>query len=223
MKNFYTHNVYEVYFKRIIDVVLSGISIATLSPFLLVIAIAIKIDSPGPVLFIQDRVGKYKVPFKMFKFRTMLTFENSYYPNGKQIANYDRITKIGKILRKTSLDELPQLINILIGDMSLVGPRPTLSYQVEKYDQTEMKRLNVKPGLTGLAQICGRNGISWEKKILFDLQYIKSISFLRDARIILKTFSVVLQSEGVEFIHADDISQHIGDLFDDIGGSSAKK
>ena len=146
----------------------------------------------------------------------MLTFEDSFYEDGTPMENYERITKIGNILRKTSLDELPQLINVLIGDMSIVGPRPTLLYQVEKYDSNQMMRLKVRPGLTGLAQINGRNNLTWEEKIKYDLVYLEQISFLTDLKIIIKTIPVVLKCEKVEFTSPDEISKHSGELIDDI-------
>lgn len=207
---------YRKHLKRFIDVTASGISLILLSPIFLIIIVLIKIDSKGPALFTQKRVGKEGKEFKIYKFRTMLTFEDSFYPDGSPIENYDRITKVGNILRKTSIDELPQLINIFIGDMSIVGPRPTLSYQVEKYDDNQARRLKVKPGLTGLAQINGRNSLSWEQKIQYDIDYVENITFLSDLKIILKTFVVVFKSEKIEFIAHDEISKHAGDVRDDI-------
>lgn len=207
---------YEKFFKRLIDIVVSGLGIIILFPFFVIVACLIKIDSKGPVFFTQKRVGRYKRDFKIYKFRTMLTFEDSFYPDGSPIQNYDRITKVGNILRKTSIDELPQLINIFIGDMSIVGPRPTLSYQVERYDSNQVRRLNVRPGLTGLAQINGRNSLSWEQKIQYDLDYIDNITFLNDIKIILKTFVVVFKIEKVDFVVHDEISEHLGDVRDDV-------
>lgn len=207
---------YRKYFKRFIDVTASGISLILLLPIFIMIIISIKIDSNGPSLFTQKRVGKDGKEFKIFKFRTMLTFEDSFYPDGSPIENYDRITKVGNVLRKTSTDELPQLINIFIGDMSIVGPRPTLSYQVEKYDDNQARRLKVKPGLTGLAQVSGRNSLSWEQKIQYDIYYVDNITFFSDLKIILKTFVVVFKSEKIEFVAHDEISKHAGDVRDDV-------
>lgn len=207
---------YKKYFKRLIDVTVSGLSLILLFPIFLIIAVLIKIDSRGPILFTQKRVGEKGRVFRMFKFRTMLTFEDSFYPDGLPIENYDRITKIGKIIRKTSIDELPQLINIFIGDMSIVGPRPTLLYQVEKYDEYQARRLDVKPGLTGLAQVNGRNSLSWEQKIQYDIDYINNITFLNDFKIILKTFVVVFKSKEIEFVSHDEISKHAGDVREDV-------
>lgn len=210
---------YRKHLKRFIDVTASGISLILLSPIFLIIIVLIKIDSKGPALFTQKRVGKEGKEFKIYKFRTMLTFEDSFYPDGSLIENYDRVTKIGNILRKTSIDELPQLINIFIGDMSIVGPRPTLSYQVEKYDDDQARRLKVKPGLTGLAQVNGRNSLSWEQKIQHDIDYIDDITFISDLKIILKTFVVVFKSEKIEFVAHDEISKHAGDVRDDVSNT----
>lgn len=207
---------YRKHLKRFIDVTVSGISLILLSPIFLIVIVLIKIDSKGPALFTQKRVGKEGKEFKIYKFRTMLTFEDSFYPDGSPIENYDRITKVGNILRKTSIDELPQLINILIGDMSIVGPRPTLSYQVEKYDDNQARRLKVNPGLTGLAQVSGRNSLSWEQKIQYDINYFDNITFIGDLNIILKTFIVVFKSEKIEFVAHDEISKHEGDVRDDV-------
>lgn len=210
---------YRKYFKRFIDAIASGIGLILLSPIFLIVIILIKIDSNGPALFTQKRVGKEGKEFKIFKFRTMLTFEDSFYPDGSPIENYDRITKVGNILRKTSIDELPQLINIFIGNMSIVGPRPTLSYQVEKYDDNQARRLKAKPGLTGLAQVKGRNSLSWEQKIQYDIDYVDDITFFNDIKIILKTFVVVFKSEKIEFVAHDEICKHAGDVREDVNNS----
>ncbi|MBZ4646706.1 MAG: Undecaprenyl-phosphate galactose phosphotransferase [Clostridia bacterium] len=210
---------YRKYLKRIIDIIASGLGLIALLPLFLIIAIAIKFDSRGPVFFTQNRVGKDRKLFKIYKFRTMLTFEDSYYEDGTPIENYDRITKIGNILRKTSLDELPQLINVFIGDMSIVGPRPTLPYQVEKYDSNQARRLEIRPGLTGLAQVNGRNSLSWEEKIQYDLEYLDQISFLTDLRIIFKTILVIVKCENVEFTRPDEISKHLGEVRKDVESS----
>ncbi|MDQ0160552.1 sugar transferase [Alkalibacillus salilacus] len=210
--------IYRRYFKRLIDIVCSMIALVLLSPLFLIIGLIIKIESKGKTYFTQTRIGMNKKPFKIYKFRTMLRFEDSYYLDGRPIENYDRITKFGNFLRKTSLDELPQIINIFKGDMSLVGPRPTLLYQVEKYDKTQEKRLNVKPGLTGLAQVSGRNSLSWEEKIKCDLDYVNRLTFFRDIGIIFKTFLVVLKSEKVEFTNHDEISSHSNDVRKDVEG-----
>ncbi len=208
--------IYKNYFKRLLDILCSGLSLIVLSPLFFIIAIAIKLDSRGPAFFTQKRIGMNNKEFKIFKFRTMLTFEDSYYEDGTPIDNYDRITKVGDFLRKTSMDELPQILNIFLGDMSIVGPRPTLSYQVEKYNSTQARRLDVRPGLTGHAQVSGRNSLSWEEKIQCDLDYVNRITFLRDIKIILKTVLVVLKTEKVDFTKPDEISKHSGDVRRDV-------
>lgn len=207
---------YRRHVKSKLDKLLSFVSLLLLSPLFIIIGIAIKKDSKGPIFFTQERVGLRGEKFRIVKFRTMLTFEESYYADGTQIENYDRITKVGNLLRKTSLDELPQLINIFKGDMSLVGPRPTLSYQVENYDSFQMKRLEVKPGLTGLAQVSGRNSLTWEDKINYDLQYVNKLWFITDVIIILRTFLVLFRTEKVSFSKHDKISEHKGDVTKDV-------
>lgn len=208
--------VYRNYIKRFMDIICSGSALLLLFPLFLIIGIVIKSETRGPIIFAQERIGKDKKPFKIYKFRTMLTFEDSFYKDGTPIENYDRITKVGNVLRKTSLDELPQLFNIFIGDMSLVGPRPTLQYQVEKYNSKQLQRLKVKPGLTGYAQVSGRNSLSWEEKIEYDLDYVNRVNFIRDFVIILKTVLVVIKTEKVEFTKPDEISKHSGDVRRDV-------
>lgn len=207
---------YKFFLKRIFDFFFSLLSLIVLSPLFFLIFLAIKIDSKGPIFFNQTRVGKDGNLFKVFKFRSMLTFEESFYDDGTPISNYDRITKVGDFLRKTSLDELPQLANILIGDMSLIGPRPTLEYQVEKYNDYQKKRLLVRPGLTGWAQINGRNNLSWEEKINYDVEYVKNVGFLFDLKIFIKTFRVLLKSDDNGFKKPDKLSQHEGSVNDDV-------
>lgn len=193
--------------KRAVDIFLSFFGLVLLIPVFLIIAIAIKFDSKGKVFFLQNRVGKEGKCFRIYKFRTMLPPEYSYDKAGKPLENYDRITKVGNFLRKTSLDELPQLINVLVGDMSLVGPRPTLQYQVEKYTSEQRERLNMLPGITGWAQVNGRNELTWEEKINLDRFYVNHFSILLDMKILLKTFLVVIGKKGVEFTQEDHISR----------------
>lgn len=210
-------NFYDRHAKRLFDLVLSVISLLILFPLFVFVAIAIKIDSRGPCFFCQERIGINGEGFRIIKFRTMKVFEDSFNPDGSQMENYSRITSVGKLLRKTSVDELPQLFNVFFGDMSIVGPRPTLPYQVEKYSTYQRNRLLVKPGLTGLAQISGRNSLSWEEKIEFDVRYVKEISFFKDIVIILKTIPVVFRAEKQDFIKHDSISEHKEDVLSDVG------
>lgn len=207
---------YRKHLKHKLDTLISLVSLIVLSPLFILITILIKKDSKGPVFFTQERVGQHGEKFRIIKFRTMLNFEDSYYDDGTPIENYDRITKIGNILRKTSLDELPQLINVFKGEMSIIGPRPTLAYQVENYNDYHMKRLEVKPGLTGLAQVNGRNSLSWEEKIDFDVTYSEKLWIITDLLIFLKTFVVLLKTDKVSFTKHDSISEHKGSINEDV-------
>jgi len=179
--------------KRAIDLLGSLTGLLITSPLLLGVALAIKLDDGGPVFFRQQRAGLKGQAFRIFKFRTMV-INAEKQGAGVFVEEEDpRITRVGKFLRHTSLDELPQLINILRGEMSLVGPRPTLPYQVENYDQRQMRRLDVKPGITGWAQVNGRSALTWPERIELDLWYIENWSLWLDLKIILKTFLVVLK------------------------------
>lgn len=190
---------YQNYMKRGIDCILSLIGLIILSPILLIIAVIIKVTSPGPILFRQERVGKNNEHFRIMKFRTMRIDTPKDCPT-HLLENPDQyITKIGHILRKTSLDELPQLWNIFIGDMAVIGPRPSLPNQ---YDLNELRDQNgassVRPGLTGLAQISGRDELEISVKAALDGEYVKNISFFMDLKLFLGTFISVLRSDGVK-------------------------
>ncbi len=184
--------------KRIIDVIagLVGILVFTLIPAFIIIPIAIKRGSNGPAIFTQTRVGKEGKPFKIYKFRTMIL--ERYDDKGQEIMSEDRITKIGKFLRKTSLDELPQFFNVLNGTMSLVGPRPMLDYQAKRCEGEEIKRFEVRPGITGLAQVKGRNNINWEERIKYDIEYVNKFNIFLDFLIIFKTFIAVFRRAGTD-------------------------
>lgn len=192
---------YKKYIKRILDFILSLLATIVLSPLFLVIAIIIKIDSRGPTFFSQERLGKDGKVFKIIKFRTMI-------PNAEKIGDGlkvktesdNRITRIGKILRKTSLDELPQLINVIKGEMSIVGPRPPVTYHPHKYEEyrEEQKiRFKVRPGITGLAQVRVRNSASWDERIKIDIEYVDKISFTMDIKIVLKTVVKVFKKDNI--------------------------
>jgi len=159
--------------------------------------VLIRLDSTGPIFFKQERVGKDGELFIIYKFRTMV--ENAENKgSGYRVKNKDpRITRVGSFLRKTSLDELPQLINVLKGNMSLVGPRPTLAFQVKDYNEYQKQRLKVKPGITGLAQVNGRASLDWEERIKYDIRYIKNRSFILDLKIIFKTFVVLFKKDNI--------------------------
>lgn len=168
-----------------------------LLPLLGFIAFAIKLDSKGPVIYKQARVGKDRKQFLIYKFRSMYD-KTEHQGMGLYTNDSDpRITKVGRVLRRWSLDELPQIINVLRGEMSLIGPRPTVKSQVDKYTDRQLKRLLVKPGITGLAQVKGRNNISWPERIELDLEYIENWSISMETGILIKTISVILRKEGI--------------------------
>ncbi len=180
--------------KRLIDVVLSLIGLILLAPVLLIAAVLIKLTSPGPILFTQTRAGRYGRPFKVYKFRTM---RGGRAPDPKELVPLDHpeITTVGRWLRRLKIDELPQILNVLRGDMSLIGPRPTLMDQVEKYGEFERRRLLVRPGCTGLAQIHGGTAISWPERIVWDVCYVENLSPALDLQILLRTPVVILLGE----------------------------
>ncbi len=181
--------------KRLMDLVIALIALLIIAPFWLAIAIMIKLDSAGPVFYIHTRVGRAAKEFNCFKFRTMRTDAD---PNKLAESHEDdRITGIGRLLRKTSLDETPQLINVLLGDMSIVGPRPALPVQVKHFSEADLWKLKVKPGLTGWTQVNGRNSIPYEKRMELDCWYAKHHNVFLDLWIILKTFKVLLLGDGV--------------------------
>jgi undecaprenyl phosphate N,N'-diacetylbacillosamine 1-phosphate transferase len=183
--------------KRTLDLSVAVVGIVVTSPFLALTAIAIKLDDRGPVIFRQERVGLDSKAFQILKFRTMVT-DAHLHGAGYLVAVGDpRISRVGGFLRKWSLDELPQLFNILRGEMSVVGPRPTLAYQVEQYDSFQRRRLEVPPGVTGWAQIRGRNGLTWPERIELDVWYVDHRSLKLDLQILLKTFTVIVRPDEV--------------------------
>lgn len=183
--------------KRTFDILLSAVALLVLFPFFLLIALLIKLDNRGPVFYIDKRVGKRGSHFNVYKFRTMVV-EAAKMGLGRATATADpRITRVGRLLRDYSLDELPQLVNVLKAEMSIVGPRPTIPAQVAQYTAYERKRLQMKPGLTGWAQINGRNALTWEQRIELDIWYVEHWSFLLDLWIVLKTPLVLLRREGL--------------------------
>lgn len=184
--------------KRLIDVLLSFIGLSLWAVPFAVIAVAIKLDSKGPVFFHQERVGKDGRPFRVWKFRSMVVGAIDQRLGVTVAKDDERITCVGRVLRNLGLDELPQLVNVLVGEMSLVGPRPTLSYQVENYDRTQRRRLEVKPGITSLAVVSGRNALSWEERIKLDVWYIDHWSLRFDLLILVQTlWKVLVTREGV--------------------------
>ncbi len=186
--------VYEKYFKRPLDIVCSGLALIVLSPVMGVTAIFVRKNLGSPVLFSQDRPGKGEKTFRIFKFRTMNDATDS---NGNLLPDSERLTKFGSFLRSTSIDELPELWNILRGDMSVVGPRPLLVRYLPRYNERHRHRHDVRPGLTGYAQAHGRNAVSWEDKFEMDVYYTENLSFWMDVSIILQTVKSVLLREGI--------------------------
>lgn len=179
------------YFKRIMDFVASLTSLIILSPLMVLSAVLVKISDGGSVLFKQRRPGKDGKIFTVYKFRTMS--EKTEDENGRKLSDVERMTKIGSFLRKTSLDELPQLFNVLKGDMSFIGPRPLLCEYLELYTPYQMRRHEVLPGISGLAQVNGRNAITWEEKFDYDVYYVDHMSFWLDLKIIFKTIKNTLK------------------------------
>lgn len=182
--------------KRGLDILVSLSALIVLAPLLILIALAIKLESKGPAIFKQQRAGQDGKPFIFYKFRTMTTETDPFGPSPKS-RNDKRLTKIGRFLREYSLDELPQLFNILKGDMSMVGPRPLYLSQIAEWSEGQKKRLSVKPGVTGLAQISGRAEITREEKLELDVKYVETASFLVDIRILLTTIRHVLKRQGL--------------------------
>ena len=182
------------FFKRLIDIICSLIGLILFSPILLVVALLIRINLGSPVFFTQSRLGKDGKEFNMIKFRTM---KDSLDKFGQLLPDEQRLTKFGKILRSTSLDELPELINVLKGDMTLVGPRPLLVEYKELYSERQFRRHEVSPGITGWAQINGRNAISWNERFELDVWYVDNISFLLDMKILVMTILKVIKRDGI--------------------------
>ena len=203
---------YEKYFKRLIDIICSLVAIILLSWIYVIVAILVRIKLGSPVLFTQDRPGKDEKIFKMYKFRSMTSETDD---NGNLLPDDVRLTKFGKWLRSTSLDELPELFNILKGDMSLVGPRPLLVKYLPLYNEVQKHRHDVKPGLTGLAQVNGRNTITWEDKFKYDVEYAKNISFFNDVKILIQTMFKVLNRDGISSNTSETMEAFTGTIEED--------
>ena len=180
--------------KRLMDLLLAAVGLILLSPLLICTALAIRMRIGNPILFAQTRPGLGGNPFFLYKFRTMT---NARGANGKLLPDADRLTPLGRFLRSTSLDELPELLNILKGDMSIVGPRPLLMQYLDRYTPDQARRHEVKPGLTGWAQINGRNALTWEKKFELDVWYVENRSLWLDLKIIALTVLKVIRREGI--------------------------
>lgn len=189
-----SNGIYRRYIKRLVDIILSLVAIICLSLVFLLVAFLVRVKLGSPVLFKQKRPGMNEKIFLMYKFRTMTDARGE---NGELLPDDVRLTKFGKFLRSTSLDELPELFNILKGDMSLVGPRPLLVQYLPLYDEHQKRRHEVRPGLSGLAQVNGRNAIGWEDKFSLDVTYVENISLLLDIKIIFRTIQKVFIREGI--------------------------
>jgi len=188
---------FQLAVKNVCDRVLSVLILGLLAPFLLGITLAVILQSGWPAIFVQTRVGRDGRSFKVYKFRTMVLGASDKGLMTTVAENDDRITRVGTFLRKWSLDELPQLVNVLKGDMSLIGPRPTLEYQVSQYTPRQRRRLEVKPGITGWAQVNGRNMLPWARRIELDLWYVDNFTLWLDAKILFRTIRVFLRREGL--------------------------
>lgn len=200
---------YAKYFKRMLDFMLSFFAIIVLSPILLILTIVGALAMGGNPFFTQERPGKDEKIFKLIKFRTM---NNKKDKNGELLPDEKRLTGYGKMLRSTSLDELPELFNILIGDMSIVGPRPLLVRYLERYNAEQHRRHEVRPGLTGLAQANGRNALTWEDKFRYDVEYVDHVTFGGDVEIIFKTIKTVLKHDGISSETSVTMEEFMGDL-----------
>jgi lipopolysaccharide/colanic/teichoic acid biosynthesis glycosyltransferase len=199
---------YKNFIKRWIDVVLSLIALVVLSPVFFIVSILVRKRLGKPIIFKQKRPGKNEKIFEMYKFRTMTDKKDV---KGNLLPDEKRLTAFGKKLRSTSLDELPELINILKGDMSIVGPRPLLVKYLPLYNKRQKRRHEVRPGFTGLAQVNGRNSISWEEKFEWDVKYVEHITFMGDLKIILKTVLTVLRHEGINSETSVTMEEFLGE------------
>lgn len=198
---------YAKYIKRTLDLILSLMALIVLMPLMIIIGILVRINLGSPIIFKQKRPGKNEKVFTLYKFRTMTDEKDE---KGKLLPDSQRLTKFGKFLRSTSLDELPELINILKGDMSIVGPRPLLVEYLKLYNEEQKHRHDVRPGLTGLAQTSGRNAITWEEKFEKDIEYVHNISFIGDVKIIIKTAIKVFKREGISGTNSDTMQKFEG-------------
>ena len=196
------------YIKRGMDFAVAFVALLFLSPLMLIVSILIKINRDGPVLFKQKRPGLNGKIFTVYKFRTMSV--KTHDPNGRELSDFERMSKIGSLLRKTSVDEIPQFINILKGDMSFIGPRPLLTEYIELYTPEQMRRHEVRPGISGWAQVNGRNTITWEEKFRYDVEYVDKMSFKMDIYILIKTVLNVLKQDGINSGEANTMEKFRG-------------
>jgi len=200
-------NLYKNIFKPLCDKILALFLVIILSPIIIILMISLYFSNNGQVFFLQNRPGYKGVPFKIIKFKTM---KDMFDINNRQLPDEKRVTKIGKIIRATSLDEILQLLNVIKGDMSLVGPRPLMMQYLTRYTSEQAKRHDVKPGITGLAQVNGRNAISWEQKFQYDIIYVVNQSFFLDIKILWKTFIKVIRRKDINFNSNVTIQEFMG-------------
>lgn len=199
---------YKLIFKPLLDFILALIGFLLLSPLFVIITFCLFIANQGKPFFIQKRPGKNGKIFSIVKFKTMNDKKDN---SGQLLSDAERLTAVGSFVRKTSLDEIPQLLNVIKGDMSLIGPRPLLTHYLHLYNDFQNRRHEVKPGITGWAQVNGRNAISWDKKFEYDVWYVDNISFGLDCKILLKTIQKVVQSEGINAANAATIEPFNGE------------
>lgn len=192
-------SIYARVMKRPFDLVSSSLLLFMLSPILIVAALATKFSSPGPVFFLQDRLGRNGRPFRTVKFRTMIDKQRT--PTHEIYGNDPEVTRVGFFLRRSKVDELPQLWNVIRGEMSLIGPRPALLSDMHLYDETAVRRLLVRPGMTGLAQVHGNIHLSWPERWIYDARYVDNLSFLLDVRILLRTIVLIFVGEHKLLVH----------------------
>lgn len=198
---------YEKFFKRVIDVFMSAGALIVFSPIIAITAILVRVIHGSPIVYVQERPGRDEKIFKIYKFRTMT---NETDANGELLPDEKRLTKFGKFLRSSSIDEILELVNIIKGDMSIVGPRPLLVRYLDRYNEEQHHRHDVRPGLTGYAQAHGRNTVSWEDKFAMDVWYTKNITFINDARIIFDTIGTVLKHEGISSETSETMEEFMG-------------
>lgn len=198
---------YRNFFKPLVDFVISLIAFVIFSPLFILIALILSIVNRGSPFFVQIRPGKNQKGFRLIKFKTMNDRKDK---NGNILPDSERLTPVGKLIRKTSLDEIPQLLNVIKGDMSLIGPRPLLVEYLPLYDDFQKRRHEVKPGITGWAQINGRNTLSWEQKFEYDVWYVDNLSFLLDVKIFFKTIKKVFIPEGISSATSQTMEKFIG-------------
>lgn len=198
---------YRKYIKRLLDIIISLCGIIVLSPVYLALGVLVRVKLGSPVLFRQERPGKDEKIFKLYKFRSMTDEKDA---DGNLLPDEERLPAFGKKLRSTSLDELPELFNILKGDMSIIGPRPLLVRYLPRYNEFQKHRHDVRPGLTGLAQTHGRNAITWEKKFEYDVEYVNKLSFALDLRIFFDTVRAVLKREGISSESSATMEEFMG-------------